>query len=245
MMHKFITFMACSFLCLNGTSLALNTMDSGVTEINYNLAQSTLDNIITHLTYAEMVVLNDILTQVSSSLYTTPSTGIYAYLINDTGNTSTFTNWITTITSTNSGSYIKNPYIYKLAILNYGLTVQMQFVSSYVSSTTGYKTSKLAIFEPFLGKRILLVPYITDNKVKGKGHYIGRGNLVNAHKHQYGVTGAYLDYWDCYTDADEIIASSANGITEQSTSIISIAGGVLDGCTFVTAATLNTMWISI
>lgn len=234
-MRKLIMYIVCILLFSNGISFALDRQDSGVREIDYNLAKATLDNITTHLEYAEKVVVNDILPYVNSSLYTQQSTGVYAYLVNNTGNTSTFSNWITSVTNTNSGSYVKNPYIYKLAIVNYGLKVQMQFVSAYVTPVSNYATSKLAIFEPFLGRRIILVPninltYITTGKGKKKITI---------------VTGSGISDWVCYTDSDETIASSTHGISERNNSIVSIAGGILDGCVFLTAASLNSLWINI
>jgi len=263
-MHKLITSIVFILLCLDGISFALDQKNSGVREIDHKLAKATLDNITTHLEAAESVVMNDILPYVSSKLYTQGGTGIYAYLINNTGNTSTFSNWITTVTNTNSGSYIKNPYIYKLAIVSNGLKIQMQFVNNYATPTNDYKTSKLAIFEPFLGKRIILVPHMQST---GCGSFRNTFSLFSnifykfqyddeddndcdddnrkRHKKQRVVVGTDIDYWTCYTDADENVTYSATGIPEGSTSIISIAGGVLDGCIFMTSSNLNNLWVNI
>lgn len=267
MMLKIITCI-CVLLHLNGMSFALDQKNSGVREIDYNLAKATLKNITTHLEYAQKVVMNDILPYVSSYTYT-QSTGIYAYLVNNTGYTSTFSNWITTVTSTNSESYVKNPYIYKLAIVNNGLKIQMQFVSNYVTPISGYTTSKLSIFEPFLGRRIVLVPYIQST---GCGSVRSTFSLFSdihdkfknnddddndddcdeedyhnkrRHRRQKVVTGGGISYWTCYTDADETVAYSANAIPEGSISLVSIAGGVLNGCMFMRPSNLNNLWVNI
>ncbi|AVP87580.1 hypothetical protein phytr_6390 [Candidatus Phycorickettsia trachydisci] len=270
MIRKIIVYLIFILLHLNGISFAYDQKNAGVREIDYNLAKATLENITTHLEYAEQVVMNDILPYVNSKLYTQQGTGVYAYLVNNTGNTSTFTNWITTVTNTNSGSYTKNPYIYKLAIVNYGLKIQMQFVNNYITPVSNYSTSKLSIFEPFLGRRIILVPHI---KSAGCGSVRGILSLFSdifdkfkgdddddndnddyddddcrnkrRHKRQKIVTGGDIDYWTCYTDADETVAYSANGIPEGSVSIVSIAGGVLNGCMFMRAANLNNLWVNI
>lgn len=268
-MRKLITCIACILLCSNGISFALDQKNSGVREIDYNLAKATLENITTHLEYAQKVVMNDILPYVSSYTYT-QSTGIYAYLVNNTGNTSTFSNWITTVTSTNSGSYVKNPYIYKLAIVNNGLKIQMQFVSNYVTPVSGYTTSKLSIFEPFLGRRIVLVPHIQSTSCGSvRSTFSLFSNIFDRfqvnddddndiddyeeddyhnkrrHKRQKTVTGGGIDYWTCYTDADETVAYSANAIPEGSISLVSIVGGVLNGCMFMRPSNLNNLWVNI
>lgn len=274
-MRKTIIHIACYILllCVNGISLALDQKNSGTREIDHNLAKATLENITTHLESAQKVVIYDILPYVSSSLYTQQS-GIYAYLVNNTGYTSTFSNWLTTVTNTNAGSYVKNPYIYKLAIVNNGLKIQMQFVSTYVTPVSGYTTSKLSIFEPFLGRRIILVPYITRTSLWGSVTSCGSTRSIfslfnnifdkfqvnddddddnddddyrnkRRHKRQKVVTGGEIKYWTCYTDADETVAYSANAIPEGSISIVSIVGGVLNGCMFMRPSNLNNLWVNI
>ncbi|AVP87581.1 hypothetical protein phytr_6400 [Candidatus Phycorickettsia trachydisci] len=203
----------------------------GVGEVAINLARITGKNILTHLAYAIKVVENDIYPNLSTygKNVKTASTSIYAYLINTSGNTSTFSNWITTVTSTNSGSYIKNPYIAKLAIVDYGLKIEMQFAGTNITSFGVGTSAQVPVFEPFLARRIMLVP------------------IFNATYSGTKVTSQdkAISSWTCLTDADETIASSANGISEGSLSVLSVAGGVLGSCQYISAATMNTIWITI
>jgi len=218
-------------LCLFGQSFAVEDNGYGIREIDLNLARVTGKNILTHLTYAIKVVENDIYPNLSSygKNVKTASTSIYAYLINTSGNTSTFSNWITTVTSTNSGSYTKNPYIAKLAIVDYGLKIQMQFVTTNITSFGVGTTAKIPLFEPFLGRRIMLIPIFNATYLSTL--------LTSKDK--------AISSWTCLTDADETVATSANGISEGTLSVLSVAGGVLGSCQYISAATMNTIWITI
>lgn len=203
----------------------------GISEVDINLARITGKNVLNHLSYAIKVVENDIYPNLSSygKNVKTASTSIYAYLINTSGNTSTFTNWISTITSINSGSYTKNPYIDKLAIVDYGLKIEMQFVGSNITSLGVGTSAKIPVFEPFLGRRIMLVPIF--NAVYSNSKLTSQDKAISS--------------WTCLTDVDETIASSANGISEGSLSVLSVAGGMLGSCQYISAATMNTVWITI
>jgi len=203
----------------------------GISETAINLARISGKNVLTHLTYAVKVVENDIYPNLSSynKNVKTASTTIYAYLINTSGSTSTFTNWITTVTTINSGSYTKNPYIDKLAIVDYGLKIQMQFAGSSITSLGVGTSAKIPVFEPFLARRIMLIPIFNAT-------YSGT-TLTSKDK--------AISSWTCLTDADETIASSANGISEGTLSVLSIAGGVLGSCQYISSSTMNTIWITI
>lgn len=219
-------------LCLIfGQCFASQDEGYGISEIDINLARVTGKNILNHLTYAIKVVENDIYPNLSnySRNVKTASTTIYAYLINTSGNTSTFTNWITSVTSTNSGSYTKNPYIAKLAIVDYGLKIQMQFVSTNITSPGIGTNAKIPVFESFLGRRIMLVPIFNAT-------YLGT-MLTSKDK--------TISSWTCLTDADETVVSSTNGISEGTLSVLAVAGGILGSCQYISAATMNTIWIAI
>lgn len=229
-MRRIISILLYLFTILN---VCFGAQDDGygISEVAINLARITGKNVLNHLSYAIKVVENDIYPYLSSygKNVKTASTSIYAYLINTSGNTSTFNSWITTVTNTNSGSYIKNPYIAKLAIVDYGLKIEMQFTNSNITSLGIGTSAKIPVFEPLLGRRIMLVPIFNATYL----------SLILTSKDKA------ISSWTCLTDVDETIASSANNISEGTLSVLAVAGGVLGSCQYISSATMNTIWINI
>lgn len=128
-------------------------------------------------------------------------------------------------------TYKPNPYIARLAIIETGLRIQMRFISSNtgVNANTG-TTTKVPIFEQFFGKRIVMVPIFNVA-------YDSSGNVT--------AKDLEITAWECLSDADEGISNSGTIISEGMRSIVSMAGGNLGACQFITAANLDTIWAAI
>ncbi len=128
-------------------------------------------------------------------------------------------------------TYKPNPYIARLAIIETGLRIQMRFISSGtgVSANTG-TTTKVPIFEQFFGKRIVMVPIFNVA-------YDSSGNVT--------AKDLEITAWECLSDADEAISNSGTTISEGMRSIVSMAGGNLGACQFITATNLDTIWAAI
>ncbi|AVP87582.1 hypothetical protein phytr_6410 [Candidatus Phycorickettsia trachydisci] len=127
-------------------------------------------------------------------------------------------------------NYLENPYISSLVVIESGLRIQMKFVSNNgVSSSTGTK-AKVPIFEPFFGRRILLTP-IFNIKYDNSGNVTAQDREIIA--------------WECLSDADELISMSGTTIAEGMRSVVSIAGGELGSCQYLTASSLNRIWANV
>jgi len=144
-----------------------------------------------------------------------------------TFNVSTTVNGVTTTTN----SYKTNPYIARLAIIETGLRVQLKFVGSAtgVADNPG-TTAKEPIFEPFYGKRIVMIP-IFNVAYDGSGNVTAKDTEISA--------------WECLSDADEGISTSGNTIAEGMRSVVSMAGGDLGSCQFISATNLDAIWAAI
>jgi len=131
-------------------------------------------------------------------------------------------------------AYRPNPYIARLAVIETGLRVQLKFVTS----TTGVAdnpvtTGKVPIFEPFYGKRIIMIPIfnVAYDSTSATANVTAKDSEIST--------------WECLSDADEGISTSGTTIAEGMRSIVSIAGGNLGSCQYVSSATLDTVWAPI
>ena len=132
----------------------------------------------------------------------------------------------------NYTNYKDNPYIARLAVIETGLRVQMKFIDSVTGVTDSQvaTSGKVPLFEPFYGKRIVMVPIFNVT-------YDTSGNVTAKDQE---ITG-----WECLSDADEAIGSSSTGISEGMRSVVSLAGGRLGSCQYISVANMNTIWASI
>lgn len=125
-------------------------------------------------------------------------------------------------------AYRPNPYIARLAVIETGLRVQLKFVSA----TTGVGIlAKVPIFEPFYDKRIVMIPIFNVA-------YDSSGINVT-------TKDTEISAWECLSDADEGISTSGTTISEGMRSVISMAGGDLGACQFISSANLDTIWAFI
>jgi len=131
-------------------------------------------------------------------------------------------------------SYKTNPYIARLAIIETGLRVQLKFVAS----TTGVAdnpgtTAKVPIFEPFYGKRIVMIPIfnVAYDSTSATANVTAKDTEISA--------------WECLSDADDGVSVSGSTISEGMRSVVSMAGGDLGSCQYVSSATLDTIWAPI
>lgn len=126
-----------------------------------------------------------------------------------------------------SSTFTQNPYFSTLQIIDAHLYIRAQFSSSNIIDSKSGSSSTVPIFEPFLGKRIILVPmfnisYDSNNKIIIKDQEISG--------------------WECLTDADDGIINSGASIAAGMRSVVSIAGGVLGSCQYVLASSLDALW---
>ncbi|AVP87576.1 hypothetical protein phytr_6350 [Candidatus Phycorickettsia trachydisci] len=128
-------------------------------------------------------------------------------------------------------AYRPNPYIARLAVIETGLHVQLKFVSAITGvNDNPVTTAKLPIFEPFYGKRIVMIPIF--NVV-----YDSAGNVT--------TKDTEISTWECLSDADEGISTSGTTIAEGMRSVVSMGGGNLGACQFISSSNLDTIWANI
>jgi len=129
-------------------------------------------------------------------------------------------------------NYKTNPYIARLAIIETGLRVQLKFISSSTGVADNQGTNaKVPIFEPFYGKRIVMVPIFNVAYDSSNTNVVAKDLEISA--------------WECLSDADDGTSSSGATISEGMRSIVAIGGGNLGACQYVSSATLDTIWASI
>ncbi|AVP87577.1 hypothetical protein phytr_6360 [Candidatus Phycorickettsia trachydisci] len=191
-----------------------------VTDILYPNLQTY--SIQTILPIASTTILMDLIGTTSGKVASNSRVSTSAF------NVSTTVSGVTTTTNT----YKTNPYIARLAIIETGLRVQLKFVSAStgVADNPG-TTAKVPIFELFFGKRIVMIPIFNVA-------YDSSGNNVTAKDTE-------ISAWECLSDADEGISTSGTTISEGMRSVVSMGGGDLGSCQFISAANLDTIWAAI
>jgi len=207
----------------------------GLKEEDADMARKTLHSIRSSLDDA-MRIVEDVLypnlqTYSIQTFLPIASTTILMDLIGTTSGKVASNSRVSTTAFTN---YKTNPYIARLAIIETGLRVQMKFISSAtgVADNIG-TTAKVPIFEPFYGKRIVMIPIFNVA-------YDGTTSTSNV-----TAKDTEISAWECLSDADEGISTSGNTIAEGMRSIVSMAGGDLGSCQFIIATNLDTIWATI
>jgi len=128
------------------------------------------------------------------------------------------------------GSYTRNPHAKQLVILESGLRIQFQFANFDNQPEDPLKQYKVPLFEPFLGKRIILAPILNIK-------YDNNGKIV--------VRDQEIDGWECLTDADSGIITSGSTIAEGMRSVVAMGGGILGTCQYVSITNLDSIWKTI
>lgn len=207
----------------------------GLSEEQTNMARKTLANIREVIDDAvrrvEKVYYPNIGTYGIKTTTSSSSAGIVADLIGGTGSTSGMGSGYTahSISSLYS-SYKANSYIARMAIINSGLRVQLKFIESTTSVTTANLTTKVPMFELFYGRRVVLMPMFNIL-------YDSNGNI--------STRDLNISSWECLTDADESIGSGEAGLSEGMRSVVSIGGGVLGTCQYVSVSNMDNIWVTI
>lgn len=134
------------------------------------------------------------------------------------------------ISSEFAGSYTRNPYVKQLVILESGLRVQFKFASFDDQPEEPFKQYKIPLFEPFLGKRIIIAPILNIK-------YDNNGKIV--------VRNQEIDGWECLTDGDSGVVASGATIAEGMRSIVAMGGGILGTCQYISPINLDTLWKNI
>ncbi|AVP87573.1 hypothetical protein phytr_6320 [Candidatus Phycorickettsia trachydisci] len=207
----------------------------GLSEEQTNMARKTLANIREVIDdavrrvekiYYPNIGTYGIKTNVSSS-----ASGIVVDLIGGTGSTSGMGSGYTAHSI--SGlytSYKANSYVARMAIIASGLRIQLRFIENTTSVTTGNLTTKVPMFELFYNRRVVLMPMFNIS-------YDSSGNIV--------TRDLNISAWECLTDADESIGSGEAGLSEGMRSVVSIGGGVLGTCQYVSVANMDNIWVTI
>jgi len=230
-MKNTLTLLLISLFALN--AFAGGDGEFGIGEEETNMARKTLLSIRPSLDDAmrkvEDVLFPNLQTYSIQTIIALANTTILMDFVGSTSgkvptNSRTATSAYTT--------YKSNPYIARLAIIETGLRVQLKFISSTTGVTDNVgTTAKVPIFEPFLGKRIVMVPIFNVA-------YDSTG--VNVTAKDLEITA-----WECLSDADEGVSNSGTTISEGMRSIVSMAGGNLGACQFISSTNLDTIWASI
>lgn len=134
------------------------------------------------------------------------------------------------ISSEFGGTYTRNPYAKELVILESGLRIQFQFANFDNQPEDPLKQYKVPLFEPFLGKRIVIAPILNIK-------YDNNGKIV--------VRNQEIDGWECLTDADSGIVTSGSTIAEGMRSVVAMGGGILGTCQYISSTNLDTIWKTI
>lgn len=226
-MKKFILI----FLALSSLSYADVEGGFGLSEENLNAARKTLRSIRIDLDNAVRFVSNDIYPNLQTyGINTTKSLDNTQIVIDFIGGKSEDDKNTFSSVKSKFRNYSENPYISSLVVIESGLRIQMKFVSnSGVSSRSG-TTAKIPIFEPFLGRRILLTP-IFNIKYDSSGIITAQDREILA--------------WECISDADELISINGTTIAEGMKSIVSLTGGDLGSCQYLTSSSLNRIWTEV
>lgn len=200
----------------------------GLSEENLNAARKTLMSVKTDLNNAIQFVSDNIYPNLQTyGIDTTKSLNNTQIVLDFVG--SQRSNDKDTFSSLRSQftKYSENPYIASLVVIESGLRLQMQFVSkSGVRSRTGTK-AKVPIFEPFFGRRILLTPIF---------------NIESDSNSNITFQDRQILAWECISDADESVSISGITIAEGMKSVVSMAGGELGACQYLSSNNLNRIW---
>jgi len=226
-MQKF----ALIFLAFFSISYASDEGGFGLSEENLYAARKTLRSVKSALDSAIKFVSDDIYPNLQTyGINTTKSLDNSQIVIDFVGGKSKDDKNIFSSIRRNFKNYLKNPYISSLVLTESGLRIQMKFISnSGVSPRTGTRT-KVPIFEPFFSRRILLTP-IFNIKYDNSGNITAQDPEITA--------------WKCLSDADELISISGTTIAEGMRSVVSMAGGYLGSCQYLTASSLNKIWANV
>lgn len=215
------------------TAFAGGDGEFGIGEEDTNMARKTLLSIRPSLDDAirkvEDVLYPNLQTYSIQTILPLASTTILMDFVGSTSGKVASNSRIATSAYT---SYKPNPYIARLAVIETGLRIQMKFISSSIGIVDNIgTTAKVPIFEPFFGKRIVMVPIFNVA-------YDSSGVNVTAKDLE-------ISAWECLSDADESVSTSGTTISEGMRSIVSMAGGNLGACQFISAANLDTIWANI
>lgn len=207
----------------------------GLSEEQTNMARKTLANvrevIDDSVRRVEKVYYPNIGTYGINTNISSSSSGIIADLIGGTGSTSGMGSGYTSHSvAALYSSYKTNSYISRMAIIAAGLRIQLKFIDNTTSVTTASLTTKVPMFELFYGRRIVLMPMFNIL-------YDSNGNI--------STRDLNIRSWECLTDADESIGSSEVGLSEGMRSVVSIGGGVLGTCQYVSVANMDNIWVTI
>lgn len=226
-MKKFILIL----LALPSISYAADEGGFGLSEENLNAARKTLMSVKTDLNNAIRFVSDNIYPNLQTySINTVKSLDNTQIVIDFIGGKSEDDKNTFSSARSKFRNYSENPYISSLVVIESGLRIQMKFISnSGVSSRTG-TTAKIPIFEPFFGKRILLTP-IFNIKYDNSGNITAQDREILA--------------WECISDADELISISGTTIAEGMKSVVSMTGGDLGSCQYLTSSSLNRIWAEV
>jgi len=207
----------------------------GLSEEQTNMARQTLANM--------REIIDDAVRRVSKIFYpnigtygiktnvSLSSAGIVEDLIGGAGSTSGMgSGYAYRSISGLYSSYKSNLYIARMAIINAGLRIQLRFIENTTSVTAANLTTKVPMFELFYNRRIILMPMFNIS-------YDSNGNIV--------ARDLNISSWECLTDADESIGSAEAGLLEGMKSVISIGGGVLGTCQYVSVANMDNIWANI
>jgi len=228
-----INIKAFAFIILSFSTISYASDEGGfgLSEENLNAARKTLGSVRSSLDSAIRFVSDNIYPNLQTyGINTTKSSGDSQILVDFIGgkgedDKNTFSS-IKVIFK----NYSENPYIASLVVIESGLRIQMKFLSnSGMRSSTATK-AKAPIFEPFFGRRILLTP-IFNIKYNSSGNITARDSEILA--------------WECLSDADELISISGTTISEGMKSVVSLAGGDLGSCQYLTADSLNRIWANV
>jgi len=207
----------------------------GLSEEQTNMARKTLANIREVIDDAvrrvEKVYYPNIGTYGIKTNTSSSSSGIVVDLIGGTGSTGGMgSGYSSHSISTLYTSYKANSYIARMAIIAAGLRVQLKFINNTTSVTTANLTTKVPMFELFYNRRIVLMPMFNIS-------YDSNGDIV--------ARDLNIGSWEYLTDADESIGSGEAGLSEGMRSVVSIGGGVLGTCQYVSVANMDNIWVTI
>lgn len=219
------------FFAFFSISYASDEGGFGLSEENLNAARKTLRSVKSDLDEATKFVSDNIYPNLQIyGINTTKSPDNSQIVVDFVGGKSEDDKNTFSSIRRNFKNYSENPYISSLVVIESGLRIQMKFVSSSgVNSRTG-TTAKVPIFEPFFSRRILLTP-IFNIKYDNSGNVTAQDREILA--------------WECLSDADELISMSGTTIAEGMRSVVSMAGGDLGACQYLSASSLNKIWANV